>query len=90
MRSIQELESLFPQYPIDYAWNVRKMGNETDISLVGLQGELPAATVLVISITGASTNGKPLLEDVLQTTLEACHRQLDLEREEEGSQFGGD
>lgn len=73
-----ELESLV-LHPIDYARVVKKIGNEMDLTLVDLEGLLPSATIMVVSVTASTTNGKPLPEETLQKTLEACDRALDLD-----------
>ncbi|CDY54131.1 BnaC01g43100D, partial [Brassica napus] len=74
----QELESLV-NHPIDYARVVKKIGNETDLTLVDLEGLLPSAIIMVVSVTALTTKGSPLPEDVLQKTLEACDRALELD-----------
>lgn len=73
-----ELESLV-QHPIDYARVVKKIGNETDLTLVDLEGLLPSAIIMVISVTASTTSGKPLPNDVLAKTVEACDRALVLD-----------
>ncbi|KAH0651482.1 hypothetical protein KY285_032170 [Solanum tuberosum] len=73
-----ELDSLV-NHPIDYARVVKKIGNETDLTLVDLQELLPSAIIMVVSVTASTTSGKPLPEDVLQRTLEACDRTLALD-----------
>ncbi|KAF3558280.1 hypothetical protein F2Q69_00013267 [Brassica cretica] len=74
----QELESLV-NHPIDYARVVKKIGNETDLTRVDLEGLLPSAIIMVVSVTALTTKGSPLPEEVLQKTLEACDRALDLD-----------
>ena len=73
-----ELESLV-LHPIDYARVVRRIANETDLTLVDLEGLLPSATIMVVSVTASTTTGKPLPEDALQRTMEACDRALALD-----------
>ena len=73
-----ELESLV-LHPIDYARVVKKIGNEMDLTLVDLEGLLPSATIMVVSVTASTTTGKPLSEENLQKTLEACDRALALD-----------
>ncbi|XP_010543992.1 PREDICTED: U4/U6 small nuclear ribonucleoprotein Prp31 [Tarenaya hassleriana] len=73
-----ELESLV-HHPIDYARVVKKIGNEVDLTLVDLEGLLPSAIIMVVSVTASTTSGKPLPEDVLQKTIEACDRALELD-----------
>ena len=73
-----ELESLV-LHPIDYARVVRAIKNEMDTTEVDLDGVLPSATIMVVSVTGSTTNGQPLSEEVLARTLEACDRALALD-----------
>ncbi|XP_071691001.1 U4/U6 small nuclear ribonucleoprotein Prp31 homolog [Rutidosis leptorrhynchoides] len=73
-----ELESLV-HHPIDYARVVKKIGNEVDLTLVDLEGLLPSAIIMVISVTASTTSGKPLPEDVLAKTIEGCDRALMLD-----------
>uniref|UniRef100_A0A803LJ69 Nop domain-containing protein n=1 Tax=Chenopodium quinoa TaxID=63459 RepID=A0A803LJ69_CHEQI len=73
-----ELESLV-HHPIDYARVVKKIGNEVDLTLVDLEGLLPSAIIMVVSVTASTTSGKPLPEDVLQKTVEACDRAIELD-----------
>ncbi|KAE9454079.1 hypothetical protein C3L33_14015, partial [Rhododendron williamsianum] len=73
-----ELESLV-HHPIDYARVVKKIGNEMDLTLVDLEGLLPSAIIMVVSVTASTTSGKPLPEEVLQKTTDACDRALVLD-----------
>ncbi|KAM5576810.1 hypothetical protein ABKV19_007581 [Rosa sericea] len=73
-----ELESLV-HHPIDYARVVQKIGNEMDVTLVDLEGLLPSATIMVVSVTASTTSGKPLPEDVLEKIVDACDRALALD-----------
>lgn len=73
-----ELESLV-HHPIDYARVVKRIGNEVDLTLVDLEGLLPSAIIMVVSVTASTTTGKPLPEEVLQKTTEACDRALALD-----------
>ncbi|KAL2642400.1 hypothetical protein R1flu_009987 [Riccia fluitans] len=73
-----ELESLV-LHPIDYSRVVRKIANEMDLTLVDLEGLLPSATIMVVSVTASTTSGKPLSEENLQKTLDACDRALALD-----------
>ncbi|GFZ21260.1 pre-mRNA processing ribonucleoprotein binding region-containing protein [Actinidia rufa] len=73
-----ELESLV-HHPIDYARVVKKIANEMDLTLVDLEGLLPSAIIMVVSVTASTTSGKPLPEDVLQKTVDACDRALALD-----------
>ncbi|CAM8970395.1 unnamed protein product [Rhodiola kirilowii] len=75
-----ELESLV-YHPIDYARVVTKIGirNETDLTIVDLEGILPSAMIMVVSVTASTTSGKPLPEVNLQKTIDACDRALALD-----------
>mmetsp|Transcript_13965 Transcript_13965/g.16868 ORF Transcript_13965/g.16868 Transcript_13965/m.16868 type:complete len:486 (-) Transcript_13965:233-1690(-) len=66
-----ELESLV-MHPIDYARVVKAIGNEEDMTNVNLDGLLPSVTIMVVCVTGSTTNGKPLDEENLRKCLEAC------------------
>lgn len=39
---------------------------------------LPTATVMVVSVTGSSTSGKPLTEDALREVLAGCEEMMRL------------
>ncbi|XP_024023927.1 U4/U6 small nuclear ribonucleoprotein Prp31 homolog [Morus notabilis] len=73
-----ELESLV-HHPIDYARVVKKIGNEMDLTLVDLEGLVPSAVIMVVSVTASTTSGKPLPDDVLQKTIDACDQALSLD-----------
>ena len=66
-----ELESLV-MHPIDYARVVKAIGNEMDMTRVELDGVLPSATIMVVSVTGSTTNGQPMSQEDLDKTFEAC------------------
>lgn len=73
-----ELESLV-HHPIDYARVVKKIGNEMDLTLVDLEGLLPSAIIMVVSVTASTTSGRPLPEENLKKTIDACDRALALD-----------
>ncbi|KAL6562625.1 U4/U6-U5 snRNP complex subunit prp31 [Orobanche gracilis] len=73
-----ELESLV-HHPIDYARVVKKIGNEMDLTPVDLEGLLPSAIIMVVSVTASTTSGKPLPGDVLEKAVNACDRALALD-----------
>eukprot|EP00898_Chlorokybus_atmophyticus_P003616 jgi/Chlat1/4255/Chrsp27S04252 len=73
-----ELDSLV-LHPIDYARVVKRIGNEMDLTLVDLEGLLPSATIMVVSVTASTTTGKPLSAADLEKTLEACDMALALD-----------
>ncbi|EFH65032.1 hypothetical protein ARALYDRAFT_339268 [Arabidopsis lyrata subsp. lyrata] len=74
----QELESLV-HHPIDYVRVVKRIGNEMDLTLVDLEGLLPSAMIMVVSVTASTTKGNQLPKDVLLKTIDACNRALDLD-----------
>jgi RNA processing factor Prp31 len=45
-----ELESIV-HHPIDYASVIKNIGNQMDLTLIDLQGLLPSAIIMVVSIT---------------------------------------
>lgn len=49
-----------------------------DLTLVDLTDLLPTATVMVVSVTGSSTSGKPLSDDDLRETLLGCAEVMQL------------
>ncbi|KAG7583580.1 Nop domain [Arabidopsis suecica] len=73
-----ELESLVHD-PIDYARVVKKIANETDITLVDMEGLLQPATVIAVSVTALTTKGKPLPDSILRKTLDACDHAIVLD-----------
>ena len=66
-------------HPIDYARLVKQIGNEMNITLVDLEGLLPSSTIMVLSITASTTNGKPLSKENIQKTIDACDHALALD-----------
>jgi U4/U6 small nuclear ribonucleoprotein PRP31 len=70
-----ELESLVLN-PVDYARVVKVIGNEMDMTLVNLEEVLPSATIMVVSVTGSTTSGKPLQEEELSKVVEGCDEML--------------
>ncbi|KAL6749957.1 U4/U6 small nuclear ribonucleoprotein [Haematococcus lacustris] len=75
-----ELESLV-HHPIDYARVVQRIGNEMDLTLVNLDDILPAATVMVVTVTGTTTSGKPLSAENLGKAEEGCAMALSLDED---------
>ncbi|KAK4339725.1 hypothetical protein RND71_041187 [Anisodus tanguticus] len=73
-----EFESILP-HPIDYARVVRKIGNQMDVTLVDLEGLLPTAIISIVSVSASTTIGKPLPNNVLHKTNEACNRAISLD-----------
>lgn len=54
-----ELESLVPQ-PVQYANVVKHIGNKVDLTDVDFQGIVSASVIIAVTVTGSTTNGKPL------------------------------
>ncbi|GMH35588.1 hypothetical protein BSKO_03456 [Bryopsis sp. KO-2023] len=75
-----ELESLV-HHPIDYARVVRQIGNEMDLTKVELEGILPSATIMVVSVTATTTSGRPLSDENLEKTESACDLALKLDED---------
>ncbi|CAN7098516.1 unnamed protein product [Brassica rapa subsp. narinosa] len=73
-----ELESLV-HHAIEYASVVKQIGDEKDLTLVTLKGLSAKSTPLSVLLFASTTKGKPLPEDVLQKTLEACDRAFELD-----------
>ena len=76
-KKFPELESLILN-PVDYARVVKVIGNEMDMTMVNLEEVLPSATIMVVSVTGSTTSGKPLPEDELQRVFEGCDEMVAL------------
>ena len=57
----------------------QSIGNEMEMVNINLQGILPSATIMVVSVTGSTTNGQPLPDDELEVTLEACDEMMKLD-----------
>ncbi|KAI8340775.1 hypothetical protein BC941DRAFT_392423 [Chlamydoabsidia padenii] len=73
-----ELESLVLN-PLDYARTVKKIGNEVNITNIDLRSILPSATIMVVTVTATTTNGRQLTDEEWQRTEEACDMALALE-----------
>ncbi|RUP45068.1 hypothetical protein BC936DRAFT_148653 [Jimgerdemannia flammicorona] len=73
-----ELESLVLN-PLDYARAVKAIGEEMDITRVDLRPILPSATIMVVTVTGSTTNGRVLTNREWQITEEACDLALELD-----------
>lgn len=72
-----ELEQLVPN-KLDYVRTVLRIGNEMDMTLVELNDLLPAATVMVVSVTGSTTSGRELTESELKTCMKGSEEVLAL------------
>ena len=58
--------------PFDYARTVKLIGNEMDLTKVDLKSLLPSATVMVITVTSTTTDGRSLTEEELTDLNNAC------------------
>lgn len=54
-------------HPIDYAKVVQRVGNEMDLTLVNLEDIMPAATIMVLTVTATTTSGKELSQVRMQS-----------------------
>ena len=52
-----------------------------DITMVNLEEILPQATIMVVTVTGSTTSGKPLSEETLAKTLDAATTALQLDED---------
>ena len=75
-----ELESLVLN-PMDFIKTVNYLANDLHKSKfdTGYLNYLPSATVMVVSVTAATTQGKQLEEDSLKSLSEACEAAFELE-----------
>lgn len=74
-----ELANILPNAG-DYIRVVKAIGNETDMTLVdALPSLLPSAQVMVVTVTGSVTDGRPLQPAALADVLAACDEVLALE-----------
>ncbi|KAI9197432.1 uncharacterized protein BJ171DRAFT_519520 [Polychytrium aggregatum] len=73
-----ELESLILN-PNDYACTVQAIGNEMDLTKIDLKALLPSATVMIVTVTATTTNGRPLSDTELKAVMDGCEmlQQLD-------------
>lgn len=58
--------------PFDYAKTVKMIGNETDLTKIDLKSFLPSATIMVITVTSTTTDGRSLTDEELGQLNEAC------------------
>ncbi|KAF9324731.1 U4/U6 small nuclear ribonucleoprotein Prp31 [Podila minutissima] len=74
-----ELETLVAN-PMDYARTVKRIANQEDITKVNLHDILPSATVMVVVVTGTTTEGRTLTDSEWLACEEACDLAFELER----------
>lgn len=60
---------------------VTRIGNEMDLTLVNLDDLLPAATVMVVTVTATTTSGKVLSDENLQKATSSCEMALELDED---------
>lgn len=60
---------------------VERIGNEMDLTLVELEDLLPAATVMVVTVTATTTSGQPLALPLLDKVREGCAMMRQLEED---------
>lgn len=79
-KKFPELESLVLN-PLDYVKAVQIIGNNTDFTDIDqqLKSLLPAATVMVLTISWANTSGQTLTDSECTLVLKSCEIALDLE-----------
>lgn len=70
-KKFPELEQLVPN-KVDYLKTVQCIGNETDMTLVNLNDILPSATVMIVSVTGSTTNGVTLSDVNIGECMRGC------------------
>ena len=70
-KKFPELDSILTN-KIDYVKTVQRIGNEMDLTAIELNDILPSALVMIVSVTGSTTNGKSLSDEDLTTCLRGC------------------
>jgi len=80
-KRFSELESLVVN-PLEYITTVKELGNEIAHAKHNqvLQQTLTQATIMVVSVTASTTQGKPLESVELDRVMEACNIALDLDK----------
>ena len=66
---------------IDYIKTVKRIGNEMDVTVIDLDDLLSSSTVMIVSVTGSTTSGKPLSEEDLTQCLKGCDEVLALDKD---------
>ena len=74
-----ELETLVLN-PWDFMRVVQVLGNDTDLTKASLSGIIPHGTVVVISMTAATTAGRPLPDAEWGQIQDACHMAHELDQ----------
>ncbi|WFD22002.1 U4/U6-U5 snRNP complex subunit prp31 [Malassezia equina] len=73
-----ELETLVHN-PWEFIHAVRALGNDAELRCSGLEGLVPAGTIVVISMTASTTTGRPLPTNEWHRIQEACDNVQQLE-----------
>ncbi|KAJ8325272.1 hypothetical protein BDV3_007179 [Batrachochytrium dendrobatidis] len=73
-----ELESLVLN-PVEFARAVQMIGNEEDLTTLDFKSFLPSATIMVITVTATTTNGRSLTKEELARVMSACDVALELD-----------
>ncbi|KAH6564364.1 hypothetical protein BASA61_004293 [Batrachochytrium salamandrivorans] len=73
-----ELESLVLN-PVEFARAVQMIGNEEDLTTLDLKSFLPSATIMVVTVTATTTNGRRLTDEELSRVMIACNVALELD-----------
>jgi U4/U6 small nuclear ribonucleoprotein PRP31 len=66
-------------HPVEYAKVVKRIGNEMDLTQVELEDLLPAASIMVTTVTATTTAGRPLSGEVLAKVEQGCDMALQLD-----------
>lgn len=73
-----ELERLVTN-PFDYVKTVKLIGNETDVLKINLDTILPRASVMMVHVAAATSNGEPLSDAEWSAIERACDMALELD-----------
>jgi len=70
-----ELEKLVPN-GLDFARTARRIGNETDLTAVDLSDILPSSILMVVTISGSTSEGQKLNEEELKKVFGLCDEMI--------------
>ena len=65
---------------MDYARTVKRIANQEDITKVDLHDILPSATVMVVVVTGTTTEGRELTDTEWKACEDACDLAFELDK----------
>lgn len=77
-KKFPELEKLVPN-ALDYARCVKAIKNEMDLTTIDLGGILPSSILMVVTISGSTSDGVKLLPEDLKRCEELCDEMIGLE-----------